>query len=64
MRSGDAGYFEDDGYLVYLDRLDDLRRLSSGETIAPQFIESRIRLSPYVRDVVIIGDASRDYVGR
>jgi long-chain acyl-CoA synthetase len=63
MRSGDAGYFEDDGYLVYLDRLDDLRRLSSGETIAPQFIEARIRLSPYVRDVVIIGDASRDYVG-
>ncbi len=63
MRSGDAGYFEEDGYLVYLDRLDDLRRLSSGKTIAPQFIETRIRLSPYVRDVVVIGDASRDYVG-
>ena len=63
MRSGDAGYFEDDGYLVYLDRQDDLRQLSSGKTIAPQFIEARIRLSPYVRDVVIIGDAGRDYVG-
>lgn len=62
MRSGDAGYFEDDGYLVYLDRLDDLRQLASGETIAPQFIESRIRLSPYVRDVIVIGDASRAYV--
>ncbi len=63
IRSGDAGYFEDDGYLVYLDRLDDLRQLSSGKTFAPQFIEARIRLSPYVRDAVIFGDASRHFVG-
>lgn len=63
MRSGDAGYFDDNGYLVYLDRLDDLRRLSSGQTIAPQFIETRMRLSPYIRDAIAIGDASRDFVG-
>ena len=63
MRSGDAGYFEDDGYLVYLDRLDDLRRLSGGQTIAPQFIETRLRLSPYVRDAIVIGESSREFVG-
>lgn len=63
MRSGDAGYFDDNGYLVYLDRLDDLRRLSSGQTIAPQFIETRMRLSPYIRDAIAIGDTSRDFVG-
>lgn len=63
MRSGDAGYFDDNGYLVYLDRLDDLRRLSTGQTIAPQFIETRMRLSPYIRDAIAIGDTSRDFVG-
>lgn len=63
MRSGDAGYFEDDGYLVYLDRLDDLRQLSNGQSFAPQFIETRIRLSPYLRDALVFGDKSRDAVG-
>jgi long-chain acyl-CoA synthetase len=63
VRSGDAGYFDEQGYLVYLDRLDDLTRLSSGQTVAPQFIETRVRLSPYIRDVIVIGDVSRDFVG-
>lgn len=63
VRSGDAGYFDEDGNLVYLDRLDDLRQLSNGHTIAPQFIETRIRLSPYVQDVIAIGDETRDFVG-
>ncbi len=63
MRSGDAGYFEEDGYLVYLDRMDDLRQLSNGESFAPQFIETRIRLSPYLRDAVVFGDKTRDAVG-
>lgn len=63
VRSGDAGYFDEGGYLVYLDRLDDLRKLSNGQTIAPQFVETRIRLSPYVRDVIVVGDDSRDFVG-
>ena len=63
MRSGDAGYFEEDGYLVYLDRLDDLRKLATGQTIAPQFIETRLRLSPYLRDAVVIGDDTRHFVG-
>ena len=62
MRSGDAGYFDDQGYLVYLDRLEDLRQLANGQTIAPQFIETRLRLSPYIRDAVVVGDAARAFV--
>ena len=63
MRSGDAGYFNEQGQLVYLDRLEDLRHLASGQTIAPQFIETRMRLSPYIRDAVVIGDSTRPFVG-
>jgi len=63
MRSGDAGLINEEGSLVYLDRLEDLRRLSTGEVIAPQFIETRLRLSPYIRDAMVIGDANRAFVG-
>lgn len=61
MRSGDAGFFDDGGDLVYLDRLDDLRRLADGSTFAPQFVEARVRLSPYIRDAMVVGDAARPY---
>lgn len=61
VRSGDAGRIDAQGRLVYLDRLDDLRKLRSGETIAPQFIETRVRLSPYIRDVIVVGEG-RDAV--
>lgn len=62
FRSGDAGYFDDDGYLVYLDRLSDLRRLATGESFAPQYLETRLRLSPYIRDAMVVGDETREAV--
>lgn len=55
IHSGDAGRIDEQGRLIYLDRLDDLRRLSTGETIAPQFIETRVRLSPFIRDAIVVG---------
>ena len=54
VRSGDAGRFDGQGRLIYLDRLDDLRRLSNGESVAPQYVETRIRLSPFIRDVIVV----------
>lgn len=56
VRSGDAGRIDEGNRLVYLDRLDDLRKLAGGRTIAPQYIETRIRLSPYIRDVIVVGE--------
>jgi long-chain acyl-CoA synthetase len=74
VHSGDAGQIDECGRLIYLDRVDDLRKLSSGETIAPQFVETRIRLSPFIRDVIVVGegraapgaliDIDMDMVGR
>ena len=54
IRSGDGGYMTDDGYLMYLDRLDNISVLDDGEVIAPQFVETRLRLSPYVQEVVVL----------
>lgn len=63
MRSGDAGYLDEQQCLVYLDRVEDLRQLAGGETFAPQFIETRVRLSPFIRDVIVVGDGERSFIG-
>lgn len=60
--TGDAGHFTEDSHLVILDRLEDLRTLSNGHKFPPQFIEVRLRFSPFIRDVLILGDESKDYV--
>ncbi|MDH3734044.1 MAG: AMP-binding protein [Gemmatimonadota bacterium] len=55
LHSGDAGYFEDDGHLVVIDRLDDVMLLADGTTFSPQFIENKLKFSPYVGEAVVFG---------
>jgi long-chain acyl-CoA synthetase len=62
FRTGDAGYIDEDGHLIYLDRLDDMLTLASGERFSPQFIEGRLKFSPYIQDVMTVGGETRDYV--
>jgi long-chain acyl-CoA synthetase len=52
--SGDSGFIRDDGHIVLVDRVKDLVELASGETLAPQLIESRLRFSPYIKDAWIL----------
>ncbi len=47
---------------IFLDRVKDLRRLASGRSFPPQFIENQLRASPYVRDAIAIGDERRPHV--
>ena len=61
--TGDFGHITEDGHLVVMDRLEDLRVLSSGSKFSPQYIESRLRFSPYIKDILITGGEGRDYVG-
>ncbi len=61
FRTGDAGYIDEDGHVIYLDRLKDMITLANGEKFSPQFIEGRLKFSPYVRDVMIIG-GGREFV--
>ncbi len=60
--TGDAGYIDDDGHLIYLDRVKDMLTLSNGERFSPQFIEGRLKFSPYIRDVMAVGGDERDFV--
>jgi long-chain acyl-CoA synthetase len=55
LHSGDAGYLAEDGHLVVIDRLKDVMKLADGTQFSPQFIENRLKFSPYVKEAVVIG---------
>jgi long-chain acyl-CoA synthetase len=62
FRTGDAGYIDEGGHVIYLDRVKDMITLANGEKFSPQFIEGRLKFNPYIRDVMAVGEESRDYV--
>jgi long-chain acyl-CoA synthetase len=61
-KTGDFGYLDDHGHLIVIDRMDDLKPLSEGRKFSPQFAEVRLRYSPFVKDVIVIGGEDRDFV--
>jgi long-chain acyl-CoA synthetase len=61
MHSGDAGYFNAAKQLVVIDRIKDLAQTSRGDRFSPQYIENKLKFSPYVAETVVLGDG-RDYL--
>ena len=55
LHSGDAGYLTEDGQLVVIDRMQDVMRLAGGAQFSPQYLENRLKFSPYVKEAVVIG---------
>jgi long-chain acyl-CoA synthetase len=60
--TGDATRMKENGDLIFLDRVKDLKRLSSGHHFPPQFIETRFRFSPFIKDGMVLGDEQRPFV--
>lgn len=54
--TGDAGYFDDDGHLLIIGRKQDIMRTEDGEAFSPDFIETRLKFSPYIKEAVIWGE--------
>jgi long-chain acyl-CoA synthetase len=61
-RTGDAVNIDNDGQLIYLDRLEHMTELKSGMSYAPQYIESQLRFSTYIKNAMVIGGRERDFV--
>ena len=55
LHTGDAGYLEPDGHLVVLGRLSEVVHTAKGERYIPNYIENRLKFSPYIKDVAVLG---------
>jgi long-chain acyl-CoA synthetase len=61
LRTGDQGFLDERGDLVMVDRLGDVMELENGSRFAPQYLETKLRFSPFIREAVVIGHR-RPYV--
>ncbi|WP_431854144.1 long-chain fatty acid--CoA ligase [Azospirillum sp.] len=61
MHTGDAGFFDKKGHLVIIDRIKDIATTARGDRFSPQYLENKLKFSPYVAEAVILGD-KRDYL--
>lgn len=53
--TGDVGHLDKEGHLYITDRKKDLFKLSNGKYVAPQQIESLLKQSEFVSQVVVVG---------
>jgi long-chain acyl-CoA synthetase len=60
--TGDAGYMDDEGHVYYLDRLEYMVTLASGVKYAPAYIEGRLKFSPFIRQLFVVGDEKTDFI--
>jgi long-chain acyl-CoA synthetase len=59
LHTGDAGSLTEDGHLVVIDRLADVMRLADGTLFSPQFIENKLKFSPFIGEAVVVGHERR-----
>ncbi len=61
LHSGDAGFIDEHGHLVVIDRLSDVMHSNKGEMFSPQFLENSLKFSPFIKEAIIFGN-KEDFV--
>ena len=62
LKTGDIGQLDADGFLAITGRKKEILITSGGKNISPEKVENALKLSPYIKEAVAIGDA-RAYLG-
>jgi long-chain acyl-CoA synthetase len=60
--TGDAVNIDDSGHLLFIERMEHMGELKSGVKYAPQYVEGRLRFSPYIKDAMVVGGKDKDFV--
>ncbi|MFH1350910.1 MAG: AMP-binding protein [Pseudomonadota bacterium] len=61
LYSGDKGFIDEDGHLVVFDRSKDVMTLNDGRPFSPQYLETRLKFSPFIHEAWVVGDG-REYI--
>lgn len=61
MRTGDAGYLNQNAHLIVIDRMSDLAHMRNGDRFSPLYIENKIKFSPFIAECVVHGQG-RDFI--
>ena len=56
LRTGDLGYFDEDGYLYISGRIKEQYKLENGKYVMPSPLEEKLKLSPFITNVMLYGD--------
>ena len=59
LHTGDIGVIDEDGQLKIVDRKKDIIVTPGGKNIAPQFIENKLKFSPYIHEVMVVGEGRK-----
>lgn len=56
LHSGDAGYLDENGHLVVIDRVSDVMHTREGLMFSPMFLENKLKFSPFIKEAVVFGN--------
>jgi long-chain acyl-CoA synthetase len=56
LRTGDLGYFDEDGHLVIAGRIKEQYKLDNGKYVMPARMEEKLELSPFILHAMLFGD--------
>ncbi|WP_210317607.1 AMP-dependent synthetase/ligase [Salinarimonas ramus] len=62
VRSGDAGFFAENGHLKIIDRAKDVGKMNDGSLFPPKYVENKLKFYPNIKEAVAYGNG-RDFVG-
>ncbi|MDX2481400.1 MAG: AMP-binding protein, partial [Desulfuromusa sp.] len=62
VKTGDSGTIDEDGHLIVYDRMKEMLFLKDGTRYSPTYIQNRLKFSPYIKEVLVIGGNQHPFI--